>query len=130
MTAGVQPGLSVLDALRDAITLHRTYTGNEAAAAAYEIMWLSQAAATEPGPAPATAPAQASDPPGVEILTIICADGLPQDVLDGHRCAVPRCGKKFGTAGHIYQVLGVTTGGREIRACPDHDRADVLGPVA
>lgn len=118
----------VLDALRDAITWHRTTTRNTDAAADYEAVWQELRAAPETGVAEIHGP----DGLVLECLTMICVDGLPQAVLDGSQCAVPNCGKNFKNilAGTVWQVLGVTPDGREIRACSDHRPEDVLGPVA
>lgn len=62
--------------------------------------------------------------PDTSLLPLICAEGLPEEVLAGIACAAPDCRKALPRPG---RVIGFTFGGREIRV--HDDCAAVLEPV-
>ena len=63
-------------------------------------------------------------------LPFICASGLTRAQRAGRACAVPNCRRRFRVSGSSPpQVVGVTTGGRPVCACADHDPALVLEAV-
>jgi len=118
----------ILDALRDAITFHRTTTRNHAVVKTYETVWHQLRAAPETHVTDVRVPYGDQGTVVLEVHPTICADGLSAAVLAGERCAA--CLKTFDIDGCLWQVLGLTPGGREIRICPDHRREDVLEPVS
>lgn len=64
-------------------------------------------------------------------LPLICAHGLTRAQLAGKRCAVPNCRRWLAWSRFSApQVIGVTVGGRPVRACHDHDLTLVTEPVA
>jgi len=63
-------------------------------------------------------------------LPFICASGLTRAQLAGRRCAVPGCKRWLRLFPHACpEVIGVTLGGRPLRACASHDLALVLEAV-
>ena len=64
-------------------------------------------------------------------LPWICASGLTRAHAQGRACAVPNCKRRFRLSrSSSPRVIGITTGGRPVRACADHDPALVLGAVS
>lgn len=64
-------------------------------------------------------------------LPRICASGLSRAQLAGRRCAVPNCRRWFRVSNSSSsRVIGITTGGRPVCACADHNPALVLGAVS
>lgn len=119
-------------ALRDAIALHRNYTGNQDAVAVYEHI----ARELDDGTPPLAA--ELGQLPGLDVLRrprlpVLCTDGMCDKVLAGVQCAA--CGKAFAALGFSGGtepppvVLGLTPGGLEILICGIHDPADVVEPV-
>jgi hypothetical protein len=63
-------------------------------------------------------------------LPRIAASGLSRAQLAGRRCAVPGCRRWFALSRSSSPgVIGVTTDGRPVRACGDHDPGAVMVPV-
>jgi len=63
-------------------------------------------------------------------LPFICVSGLTRAQRAGRTCAVPNCRRRFRVSGSPPpRVIGVTTGGRPVCACADHDLALVLEAV-
>ena len=63
-------------------------------------------------------------------LPFICASGLARAQRAGRACAVPDYRRRFRVAcSPSPRVIGVTTAGRPVSACADHDLALVLEAV-
>jgi hypothetical protein len=63
-------------------------------------------------------------------LPFICANGLTRAQRAGRACALPDCRRRFRlSTSSSPRVIGVTTGGRPVCACADHDLALVLEAV-